>query len=76
MNAIVGKDGQWAVEGVGIYPDLEVYDRPEEIAKGNDPSIEAAVKYLLEQLQNNPPAKIPGSPAEPDRSKWFEREIK
>ena len=76
MNGIVGTDGQWAVEGVGIYPDLEVYDRPEEIAKGNDPCIEAAVKYLLEQLQKNPPAKIPANPAEPDRSKWFEKEIK
>jgi tricorn protease len=76
MNAIVGTDGQWAVEGVGIYPDLEVYDRPEEIARGNDPCIEAAVKYLLEQLRKNPPAKIPANPAEPDRSQWFEKEIK
>jgi tricorn protease len=76
MNAIVGTDGQWAVEGVGIYPDLEVYDRPEEIAKGNDPSIEAAVKYLLEQLQKNPPAQTPANPAEPDRSQWIEKEIK
>jgi tricorn protease len=76
MNGIVGKDGQWAVEGVGIYPDLEVYDRPEEIAKGNDPCIEAAVKHLLEQLQKTPPAKIPDNPVEPDRSQWHEQEIK
>lgn len=76
MNGIVGRDGQWAVEGVGIYPDIEVYDRPEEIAKGNDPCIEAAVKYLLEELRKNPPARIPANPAEPDRSKWFEKEIK
>jgi tricorn protease len=76
MNGIVGRDGQWAVEGVGIYPDLEVYDRPEEIARGNDPSIEAAVKVLLEQLHKDPPAKTPADPAEPDRSKWFEKEIK
>ncbi|MCX6556999.1 MAG: PDZ domain-containing protein [Candidatus Aminicenantes bacterium] len=75
MNGIVGRDGQWAVEGVGIYPDLEVYDRPEEIQRGNDPCIEAAVKVLLEQLQKNPPAKTPVDPAEPDRSKWFEKEI-
>ncbi len=76
MNGIVGPDGQWAVEGVGIYPDLEIYDRPEEIAKGHDPSIEAAVKVLLEQLRKDPPAKAPADPAEPDRSKWFEKEIK
>lgn len=76
MNGIVGTDGQWAVEGVGIYPDIEVYDRPEEIAKGNDPCIEAAVKTLLDELKKNPPAKVPLSPADPDRSRWFEKEIK
>jgi tricorn protease len=61
---------------VGIYPDLEVYDRPEEIAKGNDPCIEAAVKYLLERLQKNPRARAPANLAEPNRPKWFEKEIK
>ncbi|MBN2400550.1 acetyl-CoA synthetase [candidate division KSB1 bacterium] len=76
MRGIVGSDGQWTVEGVGIYPDIEVYDRPEEIAKGNDPCIEAAVKHLLEQLRKNPPVKIPENPADPDRSKWFEKEIR
>ncbi len=76
MSGIVGTDGQWIVEGVGIYPDQEVYDRPEEIAKGNDPCIEAAVRHLLEELKNNPPAERPKNPAQPDRSKWYEKEIK
>ena len=76
MNGIVDTDGQWTVEGVGIYPDIEVYDRPEEIAKGNDPCIEAAVTYLLEQLKKNPPVKAPANPAEPDRSQWIEKEIR
>jgi tricorn protease len=76
MNGITDKDGKWAVEGVGIYPDQEVYDRPEESANGNDPSIEAAVKYLLDQLKQHPAPKIPDNPPEPDRSGWFEKEIK
>jgi tricorn protease len=77
MTGITDTDGNLAVEGVGIYPDegFEVYDTPEEIAKGNDPSIEAAVKHLLKQLEMNPPKK-PKKPEEPDRSKWFEKEIK
>jgi tricorn protease len=48
-------DGQWAVENVGVAPDIEVVDRPELVAAGKDPTIEAGVAYLLEQLEENPP---------------------
>jgi tricorn protease len=77
MSGIVSLEGEFVVEGVGVYPDegFEVYDLPEEIIKGNDPTIEAAVKYLLEQLEKHPPKKAK-TPAEPDRSKWYEKEIK
>jgi tricorn protease len=73
-TAFVSKDGEIVVEGMGVYPDkgFEVYDRPEEIAKGRDPSIEVAVKYLLEQLEKNPPKK-PKKPVPPDRSAWHEK---
>jgi tricorn protease len=73
-TAFVSKDGEIVVEGIGVYPDkgFEVYDRPEEIAKGRDPSIEVAVKYLLEQLEKNPPKK-PKKPVPPDRSAWHEK---
>ena len=77
MSGITSTKGELIVEGIGIYPDpgFEVYDRPEEIAMGNDPSLERAVKYLLEELGGKP-HKTPKPPAEPDRSKWFEKEIK
>lgn len=77
MSGIVNTDGEFVVEGVGVYPDegFEVYDLPEEIVKGNDPCIKAAVDYLLEELKKNPPKKVT-KPIEPDRSKWFEKEIK
>jgi tricorn protease len=51
-------NGQWAVEGTGVDPDIEVVDRPEALARGEDPSLEAAVKYLLEELQRNPPRRV------------------
>ena len=51
-------EGQWAVEGIGVAPDVEVVDRPDEMAKGRDPSLEAAVDYLLKQLAAHPPAKL------------------
>ncbi len=77
MSAIVNRKGEYVVEGVGIYPDegFEVYDIPEEIAKGNDPSIEKAVKHLLKLLEKKK-FKKPENPKDPDRSKWFEKEIK
>ncbi len=72
---IYNKDGEWVVEGVGVYPDIEVIDAPHLFAKGKDPSLEKAVEVLLKQLQENPPKKWK-VPTEPDRSKWIETEIK
>ncbi|MBD3414431.1 MAG: acetyl-CoA synthetase [Candidatus Aminicenantes bacterium] len=68
----VNTQGEWAVEGIGVEPDIEVYDRPELIFKGKDPSLEKAVEILLEELENNPPEK-PEKPESPDRSKWIKK---
>ncbi|MDX1630762.1 MAG: PDZ domain-containing protein [Thermoanaerobaculia bacterium] len=57
-------EGEWAVEGEGVDPDIEVWDRPEEIAAGNDPSIEKAVEVLLEELEAYEPP--PTAPEPPD----------
>jgi tricorn protease len=57
-------DGKWAVEGVGVDPDTEVVDTPDALARGEDPTLEAAVKYLLEELRRNPP-KRPTPPPPP-----------
>jgi tricorn protease len=51
-------EGMWAVEGIGVSPDIEVYDRPDLVAAGHDPSLEAAIKLLMEELEKNPPKKI------------------
>ncbi len=72
---IYDRDGKWTVEGIGIYPDIEVYDTPHLIAEGKDPSIEKAVEVLLKKLKEEPVKKVT-PPAAPDRSKWIEVEIK
>ena len=61
--------GQWAVENEGVSPDVEVVDRPDLVAKGQDPSLEAAVEALLKELEKNPPKKIqmPDPPNESNR---------
>jgi len=75
MKRVNDEEGEWIIEGIGVYPDIEVVDRPEELAKGNDPSIEKAVKVLLDELKQNPTKKIE-APTPPDRSKWIDVEIK
>lgn len=67
----VGTDGEWAVEGLGVSPDIEVIDRPDLVARGHDPALEKGVEVLLDELQKNPPKKVE-KPKAPDRSKWRE----
>ncbi len=50
-------EGLWAVEGVGVAPDVEVVDRPDLVAAGHDPSLETAVKILLDELAKTPVKK-------------------
>jgi tricorn protease len=61
-------EGHWGIENVGVPPDIEVVDRPDEIAKGHDPSLERAVAYLLDQLQKHPPVavQVPPIPRQSD----------
>ncbi len=61
---IYSTDGEWAVEGKGVAPDIEVWDLPEQIAAGGDPSIEKAVEVLLEELEDY--KGRPDPPAAPD----------
>jgi tricorn protease len=55
-------DGHWAVEGEGVPPDVEVIDRPDLIAKGQDPSLERAVQMLLDELKAQPVKPIAAPP--------------
>jgi tricorn protease len=68
---VFDKDEGWIIEGVGVYPDIEVVERPEQMAKGIDPCIEKAVEVLLQELKEKPTKKVT-VPAPPDRSKWHE----
>jgi len=69
---IYDENAQWIIEGVGVSPDIEVVDRPEQLARGIDASIEKAVEVLMKQLQEHPVKKVI-APAPPDRSQWNEQ---
>lgn len=53
------KTAEIVAENHGIDPDIEVDERPDLVADGQDPQLEAAVKYLLAQLAKHPPMAIP-----------------
>jgi tricorn protease len=48
-----------------VAPDIEVLDRPDLVARGEDPTLDEAVRVLLDELSENPP----GDPAVPEPPK-------
>jgi tricorn protease len=58
----------WAIENVGIPPDIEVEQWPAEVISGHDPQLETAIRVIMEELEKNPP-KRPKRPAYPVRVK-------
>lgn len=72
---IFNEEGEWIIEGIGVYPDIEVVDKPHKVAKGQDPSLEKAVEVLMKKLEENPPEEVT-PPEAPDRSEWIEKDIK
>jgi tricorn protease len=51
-------EGEWAIEAEGVKPDIEIVDRPDALARGEDPTLEAGIAYLLKELEKNPPKKL------------------
>lgn len=49
--------GEIIAENQGIAPDIDVDMRPDLVAEGHDPQLEAAVKYLMEELAKQPAKK-------------------
>jgi tricorn protease len=44
-------NGEWAVEGVGISPDIPVEQTPKDVIAGKDPQLEKAVQEALKLLE-------------------------
>jgi len=61
-------NGQWAVEGVGISPDIAVEQTPADVMKGKDPQLERAVQEALELLKTQA-VELKPEPAPPVKYK-------
>jgi tricorn protease len=47
-------DGKWVVENHGVDPDVEVENYPHLMARGEDPQLERAIRYTLDELKAHP----------------------
>ena len=61
-------DGNWAVEGTGVAPDIEVIQEPKLLLQGIDPQLVKAIETAMELLNKNEFQLMP-EPAAPIRSK-------
>lgn len=53
--------GTWFAEGHGVEPDIRVDEDPGQLAKGQDPQLDRAIKEVMDRLAKYPPA--PARPA-------------
>jgi len=65
---LYGADGKWFAEGYGIKPEIEVWDDPTQLAKGNDPQLVKAVDEALKLVKTNPRVLHPRPPFEDRRA--------
>lgn len=46
-------EGEWAVEGEGISPDIEVIQHPKMVLDGHDPQLEKGIEEAMRLLNEN-----------------------
>ncbi len=59
-------DGEWLIEQIGVVPDIVVDNPPHATFNGADAQLEAAIEYLLAEMERDP-RTAPQAPAYPNR---------
>ena len=62
--ATASASGEWAIEGVGVNPDIEVENPPEAVLRGEDAQLDRAIQEVMQRLQTQP-GTLPPKPADP-----------
>lgn len=65
--AFFENEKKWGIEGHGVDPDIEVLDDPALMLEGGDPQLDAAIKLMLDSIQDRTYKPI-ARPPYPDRS--------
>ena len=64
---VYGPESKWLIEGHGVDPDIVVDDTPHQAFEGKDAQLDAAIKYLKEQIKEHP-VILPPPPAYPNKA--------
>jgi tricorn protease len=67
MWGVYGPEGEWLIEQIGVVPDQEVDNLPHATFNGEDAQLDAAIQYLLQQIEQDP-REVPAPPAYPNRA--------
>ncbi|UCC43020.1 MAG: PD40 domain-containing protein [Candidatus Zixiibacteriota bacterium] len=66
-SGVFGPEGEWLIEGHGVDPDIVVDNLPHSTFGGEDAQLDAAIRYLKEQIREHP-VETPEPPPYPDKS--------
>ena len=66
MTGVYGPEGEWLIEQIGVVPDMVVDNPPHATFNGEDAQLDAAIAYLLGEIQKDP-RTVPPPPGYPDR---------
>ncbi len=64
---VYGPEGKWLIEGHGVDPDIVVDNPPHESFEGKDAQLDAAIKFLQNEIQSHP-VEVPAIPPYPVKS--------
>ena len=59
--------GKWFDEGVGVTPDIKIWDDPNMLMQGRDPQLERVVEEVMKNVDSSKPRMTP-APAKEDRT--------
>lgn len=62
---VYAMDGRWITEGRGISPDIDVSNLPHATYNGKDAQLEAAIKYLEDEIKQRPIKELKPMPFPP-----------
>ena len=66
-TGVYGPEGKRLIEGHGVDPDIVVDNLPHATFAGKDAQLEAAVRFLTEEIRKHP-VEVPPAPRYPDKS--------
>jgi tricorn protease len=69
---VYGPDGKWLIEGHGVDPDVVVDNLPHATFTGSDAQLDAAIKFLQDEIKKDP-RPLPPPPPYPNKSFKYDK---